>query len=187
MCWRDVREAKRRHFSEEAYQTTRAASQGVARIMFPISINAHVDKVEHACRDWFPSTLRVLSGHVYLCGMYLGMYEAYQKNQWELLRSLWQCCLTTTVCCRLGLSASEQALLTMNESESAKRVPELMADSFIGFAHKALYVMHASSEPNKLKVLANAGVRYNAAAPTKNCLAGIRIFEDKMTARALEL
>ena len=141
LCWKDVREAARKHFSEGAFQTTRAASQGVARIMFPTAVNVHVDKVEQACHDWFPSTLRVMSGHVYLYGLYLGMCEAFQKNQWQLLGSLWQCCLTTTVCCRHGLSISEQAVLTISESEVAKRKAELMCDSFIGFAHKALLVM----------------------------------------------
>eukprot|EP00974_Lingulodinium_polyedra_P063518 6133048-Lingulodinium_polyedra.AAC.1 len=51
-----------RPFSEEAYQITRAASRGVSRVMFPVNIFAHVDDVEQACRDWFPLTMRVLSG-----------------------------------------------------------------------------------------------------------------------------
>ena len=186
LCWKDVEEAARRHFSEEAYQVTHAVSQGVSRIVFPVSINAVVDDVVQACHDWFPSTLKVLSGHVYLYGLYLGMYKAFQQSQWGLLASLWQCCLTTTICCRAGLSVSEQAILTMSQSESAKLNAQLMSDSFVGFAYKALLVMKNSSESNKLKVLTSAGVRYNSAAPTKQMVTGILIFDDKITDRALE-
>ena len=60
-----------------------------------------------------------------------------------------------------------------------------MSDSFVGFAYKALLIMRISSESNKLKVLTSAGIRFNAAAPTKHMVIGILIFDDKITDHAL--
>ncbi len=74
-----MEEAARRHFAEEAYRGTHALSQGVSRVALPVSINLIVDDVEQACHDWFPPTGKVLSGHVYLYGLYLGMYNAFQR------------------------------------------------------------------------------------------------------------
>jgi hypothetical protein len=137
----------------------------VSRIVFPVSINAVVDDVVQACHDWFPSTLKVLGGHVCHYGLYLGMHKALQQSQWGLLASLWQCGLTTTICRRAGLSVSEQAILTMSQSESAKLKAQMMSDSFVGFAYKALLVMKNSSESNKLKVVPT---RQSRTAPRTN-------------------
>ena len=153
-CWKDVEETTSRHFSADARQATPAESQGIGvqRIMFPVTITAHVDSTEQLTNHSFPSTLRALSGHVYIYALYYAMFKAIQEKDYGLLASLWQACLTTTINCRIGLTPSEQALLTMAQSESAKAGMELQSDSFLFFAAKALLVLHQSMETNKLRV-----------------------------------
>ena len=179
--WSDVTEIAETCFSADAYQTTHAASQGsVARITFPVMLAVYAANVPHVLLDAFPSSLALLTGHVYVYAWYWAVFEAINTNNYGLIAALWQAGLSVTIHCRVGMNESERAVLSIAMSESRKASARL-SDGFMGFALKALLIVKQSSATSKLAVLNQLGVRFNGSPVSKAMLTGILIFDDKMT------
>ena len=179
--WSDVTEIAETCFSADAYQTTHAASQGsVARITFPVMLALYAANVPHVLLDAFPSSLALLTGHVYVYAWYWAVFGAINTNNYGLIAALWQAGLSVTIHCRVGMTESERAVLSIAMSESRKASARL-SDGFMGFALKALLIVKQSSATSKLAVLNQLGVRFNGSPVSKAMLTGILIFDDKMT------
>jgi hypothetical protein len=83
--WSDVTEIAETCFSAEAYQTTHATSQGsVAHITFPVLLAVYAEKVTHVLINAFPSSLALLTGHVYVYAWYWAMFEAINNKNYGL-------------------------------------------------------------------------------------------------------
>ena len=68
----------------------------------------------------FAGSLSIVSGHVYLYAWYLGMWHALQAGNMVAVASLWQAGLTVTIHLRAGLTATELAVLSIQQSEQRK-------------------------------------------------------------------
>jgi hypothetical protein len=124
VLWSQVREVADRHFRHacKAPAETRgkapAETRGsdVPRTVFPISLPVHVEEVGFI-ETQLRSTLHVVSGHVYLYGWYLAMYEALDAGSTLDVLSLWRCCLTATLNVRVGMSRTDLAVFSIQQSE----------------------------------------------------------------------
>ena len=90
-----------------------------------------------------------------------------------------------TLHCRVGLNTKQLATLSIQMAESRRTQSNLQSDSFMAFAYKALLVVKdANGVPAKLKVLSDAGVRFNGTAINRSMMYGILLFGDKVTPAA---
>ena len=191
--WKDLEDIVSQHFTVEAAQPCHpAATQGgqVIRLTFPTSVAVHVDKTEETQRGAFNGELRVVTGHAYLAAWYVAMFRAIpvaSRGDTTLFGSLWQCALTVTLHCRVGLTEAELAVLSIALSETRKTQAKLQADSFLGFAKKALLVCRSSPAASKTKMLNQMGVKFNNSEISKSMMTGILLFEDKISEQSLKI
>jgi hypothetical protein len=141
VLWSQVREVAESHFkvavtsikelaSSPAKGTAHAETRGkalaetqgpdVTRIVFPITLPVHGTEINKAKNPSLKSCLHVLSGHVYIYGWYLAMHDALDAGSPQDVLALWQCCLTTTLHVRVGLTLTELAVLSIQQSEGRK-------------------------------------------------------------------
>ena len=194
--WIDVVEAADGFFGLDAAHKVSLPSKSdesgfsVARIIFPASLVVHVDSVDKTQRLAFKRDLRVLTGHVYAAAWYLAMHRclpAASQGDIQWFAALWQCALTVTIHCRVGMNDAEQAALSISLSETRKLQARLQSDSFMAFAYKALLVAKESAAYSKMKVLNQQGIRFNNAVVNKSMMTGILLFEDKITPQCLKV
>ena len=125
VLWSQVQEVADGHFKVacKAPAETRgkalAETRGkdVTRTLFPISLLVHVVGF---IKTQLRSTLHVVSGHVYFYGWYLAMHEALDAGSTLDVLSLWQCCLTATLHVRVGMSLTDLAVFSIQQSEHRK-------------------------------------------------------------------
>jgi hypothetical protein len=111
--------APRSPASSPAKAPAERRGEDVMRTLFPIPLPVHVTEMNQAKNDK-RSCLHVVSGHVYIYGWYLAMYEALDEGCAQDILSLWQCCLTTTIHVRIGLTVTELSVLSIQQSENRK-------------------------------------------------------------------
>jgi hypothetical protein len=116
--WAQVVDLQQLHFDPSAV----AESHGkMFQHIFPTAIMVHVSSLEVVSnRRCFPSSLSIVSGHVYLYAWYLGMWKALHGGNLAAVASLWRAGLTVTIHLRAGLTVGELAVLSIQQSEQRK-------------------------------------------------------------------
>jgi hypothetical protein len=127
VLWSQVREVADGHFKVACKAPAETRGKALAetrgkdmtRIVFPISLPVHVEEVGFI-KTQLRSTLHVVSGHVYFYDWYLAMYEALDAGSTLDVLSLWQCCLMATLHVRVGMSLTDLAVFSIQQSEHRK-------------------------------------------------------------------
>ena len=130
----------------------------VPRIVFPVTVPAIVDRTSAAKQPadspGFTAGhrfLRVLSFEAYVWAFYLAMYDALIAKDTNMVAALWQCCLTATVHVRVNLTRPQQALWSIECSETNKAKERVCSDSFPAFSSKVLLVLDGVSDQKAMK------------------------------------
>jgi hypothetical protein len=198
LVWSDVVVAADAFFSIGACKSNAETPGNVGRILFPTSVCVHVEGRASLNAAEFKGSLRLLSGHLLVTAWYLAMFKALTSpappqggapadGEWgSLVVSLWQCCLTVTIHCRVGMSLQEQAVLSISLSETRRTMLKLTCESFLSFALKALLVISQTPAASRLGLLNGLGVRFSNSPVSKPMMAAIMVFDEKMTPRAIE-
>ena len=172
---------------------TLAASQGqtptVKRLLFPVVVPAHVEKIQIAEASSFNAALPVVAGHVYVLGWYLGMYKAIGQSDAPRVAALWQMALTASVQARVGLTKAQLALWSIKTSEIVRSLDLSFVDGFPAFALKACALLSGEkvNDSQAVKYLTDAGVTFCSHRPNKSMVQTILAFRSTIDADGLEL
>ena len=166
----------------------------VPHIVFPITVPAIVDRTSAAKQpaDSPGSTaghrfLRVLSFEAYVWAFYLAMYDALTAKDAKMVAALWQCCLTATVHVRVNLTRPQQALWSIECSETNKAKERVCSDSFPAFSSKVLVVLEGVTDKEAMKYLLDGNVTFNGSKANKSMVAAILLFRDAFNSDSLAL
>ena len=166
----------------------------VPRIVFPIIVPALVDSTSAArqatsrsCSKAERRFLKVLSCEAYVWSWYLAMWEALTAKDTTMVAALWQCGLTVTVHVRVNLTRAQQALWSIECSETNKAKERVCSDSFPAFSTKALFVLDGIPDPKAMKHLIEENVTFNGSKANKSMVAAILLFRDAFNADSLAL
>ena len=110
----------------------------------------------------YPSggALVLLGGHGVLWSWYVAMAQALQRGDPNLIKLLYECALTTTLCMWTTTESSIRALESIRLSENIRTVGLLCVDNFIVFAKKIWYMTPVPEKPD-LKKLIQQDVRFH--------------------------
>ena len=203
--WKSLLQAVEKFMTLDASENrSLAPTQGtetrVARLVFPISIAAH-------CRDVADGgNIRVLGhfpmvfGQLYVQAFYIGMFQAMEKEDLQLVASLWQMGRTVTMQVRSNLSTAHLAIWSLKESELAHHLDGVLGDSFPAFARKCLKILKendddatASDEGDTMTSrkattkLEKAGVSFKGNKLNQTMANAVLAFHNHITQRSLEL
>ena len=112
----------------------------------------------------YPSggALVLLGGHGVLWSWYVAMAQALKNGETDLVKMLYECALTTTLCMWTTTESRVLALESIRLSENIRTVGLLSVDNFIVFAKKIWYMSPAPDKPD-LKKLIHQDVRFHGA------------------------
>ncbi len=106
--------------------------------------------------------LVLLGGHGVLWAWYVAMAQALRDGATDLVKMLYECALTTTLCMWTTTESRVLALESIRLSENIRTVGLLSVDNFIVFAKKIWYMTPAPEKPD-LKKLILQEVRFHGA------------------------
>jgi hypothetical protein len=115
------------------------------------------------------------------------MYDALIAKDTNMVAALWQCCLTATVHVRVNLTRPQQALWSIECSETNKTKDRVCSDSFPAFSSKALVVLECVTDKEALKYLLDGNVTFNGSKANKSMVAAILLFRDAFNPASLAL
>ena len=203
--WKSLLQAVEKFMTLDAAENrslapTRGTETRVARLVFPISIAAH-------CRDVADGgNIRVLGhfpmvfGQLYVQAFYIGMFQAMEKEDLQLVASLWQMGRTVTMQVRSKLSTAQLAIWSLGESELAHHLDGVLGDSFPAFARKCLNILKANDDDatasdegdtmtsrKATTKLEKAGVSFKGNKLNQTMANAVLAFHNHITQRSLEL
>lgn len=112
VSWSQILAVEELHFGDAAL----APKQGKTRhrVIFPITVPVYVADVGLIeGRSHFPSTLKMVCGHVYIYGWYLGMFRALRDRDMPRVIQLWQGARTVAFQCRVIATVRDAALYSL--------------------------------------------------------------------------
>ena len=128
-----------------------AVNSAVSRLIFRSAVTLVVQDVDEATAPHFNSSLKILTEHAQVWAWYYAMFQALQANDKPWILALWQAGLCVTLHVRVGRSLVDQAILSIQLSDSRKQVAR-SSDTFPTFAAKALVILKLSPDaPRGLK------------------------------------
>lgn len=172
-----------------AFFSTFAASQGahswhgmkVHRLVFPTPLIVHTRgaPVDLSTME-FKHSLRLLTGHAYVYGWWLAMFDALRLERLDVVAALWQCGLTVTLHLRSTQDVPALAVLSCSQSEAHKSMEKMLSDSFPAFAMKVIEILKDSAEGGRMKKLSDLGIKFKGSSVSKAMLAAIHLFPDRL-------
>ena len=135
---------------------------GQKRIRFPVVLScARRSGMVGMDDSSYPSggALVMLGGHGVLWSWYVAMAQALQNSDPDLIKMLYECALTTTLCMWTTTESKIRALESLRLSENIRTVGLLSVDNFVLFAKKIWYMM--GTEKPDLKKLVSQDVRFH--------------------------
>ena len=138
--------------------------------VFPVVLAAYADREEMLQRDFFPQSIVLLDGHIYVWAWWLHAYNllslGWEDGSWPpahaaAFRQHIDCALSVTV--HLRVMASTAALAKWSISRAAERqvTATRVTDSFVAFIQKAELYLREIDVKKRCQTLFSSGVGYN--------------------------
>ena len=140
--WDEVQKVAQQFFSHDAVIVEAPCQRGeLPRVMFPGPLAMWADdRMQLLGATHFQSSLKLVSGHVFVAAWYKAVYDALRSDKvtaWKWLGALWQCGLTVTFVVKECETEADAAAFSLRQSEQRATLGAT-ADSFPAFALKSL-------------------------------------------------